>query len=175
MLMNYTIKSKRFILRPFRKGDEESLTRNINDKEVYRYTLRIPYPYKPSDAKKWIKYCAKEFKKKNRKELPFAIELYGSVIGAVGFKNIEKHKAEIGYWLGRKYWNKGIITEALKLATNFGFRKLKLKRIYAPIFTKNKASARVLEKNGYKFEGILKKNCFKDEKFFDEALYAKVR
>jgi len=48
------IQTKRFILRPYRKGDEKSLVENINDKNVSKFMLNIPYPYKPKDAKKWI-------------------------------------------------------------------------------------------------------------------------
>ncbi|MFH0868271.1 MAG: GNAT family protein [Candidatus Woesearchaeota archaeon] len=171
--MNKIIKSKKFILRPYRKGDEESLIKNINDKVIYRYTCNIPYPYKQKDAKQWIARCKKRNKKKT--EINFAIDINRKVVGGAGFLNIENHKAEIGYWLGKKYWGKGIVTEAVKLVTNFGFKKLHLKRIYATVFLKNKASARVLEKNGYKREGIMRKFHLKDGKFLDAILYAKVK
>jgi RimJ/RimL family protein N-acetyltransferase len=67
------------------------------------------------------------------------------------------------------------MTEAVKLITKFGFEKLKLKRIEAFVFTFNKASKRVLEKAGYKLEGILRKNSKKGNKFFDDYLFAKIR
>lgn len=67
------------------------------------------------------------------------------------------------------------MTTALKLITSFGFTKLKLKRIYAFVFTFNKASARVLIKNGYKKEGLLRKNVIKEGKLIDNYLFAKVR
>jgi len=67
------------------------------------------------------------------------------------------------------------MTQAVKLVTKFGFEKLKLRRIYAYIFSFNKASMRVLEKNGYKLEGILKKDTKKDNKFLDCYLFAKVK
>ena len=169
------IKSKRFIIRPYKKGDEESLQKNINDKAVYRYTLRIPCPYTMKEAKKWISQCVKSKKRINKKEIHFAIDADREVIGVIGFIKIEKHKAEIGYWLGKKYWNKGTMTEAVKVMTNFGFKKLKLKRIYAGVFTKNKASAHVLKNNGYKLEGLLRKNDLKDGKFVDMLMYAKIK
>jgi len=105
----------------------------------------------------------------------FVIDIDGRVVGSIGFSNIEGHKAEIGAWLAEKYWNRGIMTEAARLATKFGFEKLKLKRIYAYTFSFNKASMKVLKKNGYKFEGILRKNIKKDNKFFDDYLFAKVK
>src|SRR3989338_4215183 len=96
------IRTKRFILRPYRKGDEESLQKNINDKEVYKYTLRIPYPYKLKDAKWWINYNFRLEKKKNPNEINFAVVINGKVVGGIGLMNKESnHKAEIGYWIGR--------------------------------------------------------------------------
>ena len=167
------IKSKRFVLRPYRKGDEKSLQNNINDRDIYKYTDRIPYPYRLVDAKNWIKKCINSSRKKT--EFNFAIDINGQVVGGIGFDQIKGHSAEIGYWLGKKYWNQGIMGEAIKLVTNFGFRKLKLKRITAHVFHKNKASARILEKNNYKLEGILRKSHSKDGKLYDELLYAKVK
>lgn len=165
------IKSKRFILRPLRNGDEKSLVKNINDKDIYRYTLRIPYPYTMKHAKQWIKLA----KKRNKNKINLAIVINGEVVGGIGINDIQKHKAEIGYWLGKKYWNKDIMTEAVKLMTNFGFNKLRLVRIYAHVRPDNKASTRILAKNGYKLEGVMRKEALKDGKFTDSLLYAKVK
>lgn len=169
------IKSKDFILRPFRKGDEKSLAENINNRNIYRNTLLIPYPYTLKDAGEWITKNLKEARKKRPKEINFVIDINGEVAGSIGFSRIEGHKAEIGYWLAEKYWGRGIMTQAVKLITKFGFEKLKLRRIYVHAFFFNKASMRVLEKAGYKFEGILRKNAMKDGKFIDDYLFAKVR
>lgn len=169
------IKSKKFLLRPYKRTDEKSLIRNINHKDINKYTTRIPFPYKKKDAKNWINHCINLEKKKKKNEINFAIDVYGEVIGGIGFMNIEMHKAEIGYWLAKKYWNRGIMTSAVNLVSTFGIKKLKLKRIYACLFPNNKASVRVLEKNNYKLEGILKKYHFKNGKFIDGLLYAKVK
>lgn len=171
------IKSKKFkfILRKFRKGDEKSLSKNINDKEISKYTTRIPHPYRLKDAKKWIAHSIKEHNKKKLREINFVIDINEDVAGSISLMNIESHKAEIGYWLAKKYWNKGIMTEAVKLVANFGFSKLKLNRIYAPVFSFNKKSARVLEKNKFAFEGLMKKFHNKDEKLYDALLFAKVK
>ena len=64
------IKSKRFILRPYRKGDEESLREHINDKEVSRFISTVPFPYKMSDAHYWIKHNSKLGKSKNQHTYP---------------------------------------------------------------------------------------------------------
>ncbi|HLC62101.1 MAG TPA: GNAT family protein [Candidatus Nanoarchaeia archaeon] len=171
------IKSKSFILRTYRKGDEKSLREHINNKEVSRFmSSRVPFPYKTKDAKWWIKHCSKLERTKNSNEINFAIDINGKVVGGLGLMNKEKnHKAEIGYWLGKKYWNKGIMTKAVKLMTDFGFKKLKLKRVYATVFPKNKASVRILEKSNYKLEGLMSKHHKKNGKYFDALLYARIK
>jgi len=169
------IKSKKFVLRPYRKGDEKSSAENINNKKIYRNTLHIPYPYTLKDAKKWIAKNLKEAKKKNPTKINFVIDINNEIAGSVGFHKIKGYEAEIGYWLAEKYWGKGIMTKAVKSVTKFGFEKLKLKRIYASVFPFNKASRQVLKKAGYKFEGILRKEVKKDNKFLDAYLLAKVK
>ncbi len=168
------LKAKRFILRPYRKGDEESLVKNINDKKVSRYmTPRVPYPYTKKDAMQWLGQCRAYARTK--KGYPFAIIIDNKVIGSVSLENIDLHKAELGYWLGRKYWGQGIMTEAVKMVTHFGFHKLELKRIYARAVVHNKASQKVLEKNGFSYEGLLRKDFYRNGKTFHTKLYAKVR
>jgi RimJ/RimL family protein N-acetyltransferase len=169
------IESKRFILRPFKKGDEKLLMQNINNRTIARNTLRIPYPYKLKDARWWINHNLKLDKKKKKHEINFAIEVDGKVVGGIGLDKIWQHCAEIGYWLGKKYWGQGIMTKAVKLVTQHGFNKLKLRRIYAFVFPWNKASVAVLKKNGYKFEGKLRKHVRKGNKFLDDYLFAKVK
>ncbi len=113
---------------------------------------------------------------KNKKEIVLAIDINKEVIGAVGLHDISKdHKAEIGYWITKKYQGRGIASKAVKEVTNFGFHTFKLKRITAHIFSENKASVRVVEKSGYKFEGVLKKYIRKNGKYYDALLYAKVK
>lgn len=173
--MDKIIKTKDFTLRPFRKGDVKSLQKNINHKEIYRYTLRIPYPYTINDAKGWIALNLKLSKKKKKEEINFAIDINNEVAGGIGLRDIKAHKAEIGYWLGKKYWNKGIMTKAVRLITDYAFKELRLCRVYAAIAPQNKASARVLIKSGYEIEGLLRKNEIKDGEICDSVMYAKIK
>ncbi|KPJ73052.1 hypothetical protein AMJ48_02300 [Parcubacteria bacterium DG_74_1] len=170
------IRSKKFILRPFRRGDEKSLMKNINNPTIARNTLRIPYPYKLKDARWWINRNLKLARKKKKIEINFAIEMNKEIIGGVGLdKMFYGHSAEIGYWLGKKYWGQGIMTEAVKLVTKYGFNKLKLSRIYAFVFSFNRASAAVLKNAGFKYEGKLRKHVKKGNKLLDDLLFAKVK
>lgn len=169
------IKSKKFVLRKYRKGDEKALQRNINNRKVARYMSSVPYPYTAKDAKEWIGKDLKWQKERKSAQVNFVIDINGEVVGAVGFSNINwEHKAEIGYWLAEKYWKQGIMTEAVKLAVKFGFKKLKLKRIFATVFSPNLASKRVLEKSGFTLEGVMRKHHKKHNRFYDSYLLSKV-
>jgi [ribosomal protein S5]-alanine N-acetyltransferase len=81
----------------------------------------------------------------------------------------------LGYWLGEEFWGRGIMTEAVAAFTDFCFENFLLRRIYAEAFANNPASARVLEKAGFAFEGRLKNNVFKDGQLLDSLLYARTK
>ena len=126
------IKTKKFVLRPYNKGDIDSLIEIMNDKTFSRFMSTVPYPYKRKDAEDWLRKCANFKTNKIRK--CFALEIEGKIVGGISLDAIDKHKAEIGYSLGKKYWNKGIITEALKLVTDFGFKEFKLKNYVKNVY-----------------------------------------
>jgi RimJ/RimL family protein N-acetyltransferase len=170
------IKSKRFILRPLKKGDAESIAKHANNKTVSKNTSTIPHPYGLSDAEDWIKEKLIQYKVKNFADVVWAIEIDGEACGAIGLHKIrEGHKAEVGYWLGEKYWGQGVMTEAVKLINQYGFKMFKLKRIYAFVYLFNEGSKRVLEKSGFNLEGILKKHAKKGNKYIDAYLLAKIK
>jgi len=166
------IKTKRFTIRHYKKTDKENLIKNINDKDISRFLSHVPYPYGPKDADIFLKKVLNKKRKDNK--LDFAVEIEGEVAGGGGIcKN--GHQAEIGYWLAKKHWGKGLATEIARELVKYGFGELKLKKLTAKVFLLNKASARVLEKNGFKLEGILKKDLFKNGKYYDIYLFAKVK
>jgi ribosomal-protein-alanine N-acetyltransferase len=108
----------------------------------------------------------------------FAIEYGGEFCGMIGLvpqTDIYRLTAEIGYWLGEPFWNKGIITNAVAMITDYGFDKLGLIRIHTGIFEYNNASMKVLEKNGYKKDCVFEKSIIKDGKIFNEHRYSKVK
>jgi RimJ/RimL family protein N-acetyltransferase len=100
------------------------------------------------------------------------------VVGGIGFAGLQvgkSHWAELGYWLAKPYWNLGVMTEAVKIVSNFAFKEFGLQRITAHVFSFNLGSARVLEKAGFQCEGVLRQHYKKDGKIFDGKLYAKVK
>lgn len=164
------LKGSQFVLRPLRKGDEKSLQRNVNDREIARNTASIPYPYTLRHARSWVS------RKPSREDFILAITVDDAVVGGIGLHHIERdHKAELGYWLGKDYWGRGIVTEAVQHFTSYGFRHFGLKRIYAYVFPFNTGSIRVLEKVGFHYEGRLVKNALKNGKYLDDLVYAKAK
>lgn len=152
------------------------LLRHADDPEV-AYNLRniFPNPYTEEDARGWIEICstADEYYNYNR-----AIVIEGEAVGGIGLirgSDVYCKTAEIGYWLGRAFWGRGIMSEAVKAICEYGFRSFDVVRIYAGAFARNAGSRRVLEKNGFILEGIHKKNVYKNGEYDDSCMYALVR
>ncbi len=111
-------------------------------------------------------------------ETVFAIANATETIGSIGMlpqSDVARLSAEVGYWLGQSFWGRGIATESLKFLTEYAFAELGLVRLYATVLEWNPASARVLEKAGYEYEGLMRKSAIKDGQIVDQWLYAKVR
>jgi ribosomal-protein-alanine N-acetyltransferase len=87
-------------------------------------------------------------------------------------QDVYRKTAILGYWLSEELWGKGIVSEAVKLVTNYAFTQLDLIRLQASVYSKNPASMRVLEKAGYQKEGVMRNAVIKNGVVMDEHLYA---
>jgi len=153
--------TKRLILRQPRMKDAQDLLRNINNLKVSRYMNVVPYPCSLEDEKTFINRSLKAAKKRKREDYNFVIELKSEKraiggIGIVGFNRLNE-TAKVGYWLGEKYWKQGITSEALEALIKFAFDRLKIRRLEATVSCQNKASVKLLEKFGFKREGLRRK------------------
>jgi RimJ/RimL family protein N-acetyltransferase len=88
---------------------------------------------------------------------------------------VSRFTAELGYWLGEAYWRRGITTAAVRAVVQHGFDMLPLHRVEAYVYATNPASARVLEKAGFAFEGRLRRSVVKAGQVLDSLLYARLR
>ena len=159
-------------IRPWRLEDAESLAKHANNRKVW-LALRdcFPHPYTIADAHKFLQRTIKE-----EPATHFCIDVATKAIGGIGIRlgsDVHRNTAELGYWLGEKFWGRGIMTEAIAAFKDFCFNNFQLRRLYAEPFANNPASARVLDKTGFVFEGRLKNNVTKDGKLLDSVLYAK--
>jgi [ribosomal protein S5]-alanine N-acetyltransferase len=159
-------------LRDWSFNDAPSLAKYANNRKIWQ-NMRdgFPYPYTEKDAQGWIHIAMA------RSGTAFAIATETEVIGAIDFRpqtDVYRKSAEVGYWLAEPYWGHGIATMALTRLTKYAFATFNLVRLYACVFAWNPASARVLEKAGFKMEGRHVKAVFKDGHLVDELLYALV-
>ena len=163
-------------LSALRPADKTALVEYLNDREIYEHTLCIPHPYSEEDAIKYLA-TAKEATNKHGHPIHFAIRDESErIIGSCGFDDLRYgHRAEIGYWLAKPFWGRGITTDVVRAVCKFAFAEWKLVRITALVFVFNDASAGVLEKSGFVLEGVLRKHDQKDGKFIDTKLYALVK
>jgi ribosomal-protein-alanine N-acetyltransferase len=159
-------------LREFKPGDETLLVSYLNDEAVTKFiSARLPQPYTNEAAAWWVSTGSKM-------GIVRAItkdgELVGSISATVG--DFERQKsAEIGYWIAQQFWGEGFASQALAELSKTIFANTEIVRLYAPVFEGNQASARVLEKCGFKLEAILEKAIYKDGSFYNEHHYAYVR
>jgi ribosomal-protein-alanine N-acetyltransferase len=165
---------ERCTIRPWRLDDAESLAKYANNHKLW-LTLRdvFPHPYTIPDAHEFLQRAISD-----QSTTKFCIEVNGRAVGGMGIhpgEDVHSHTATLGYWLGEDFWGRGIMTEAVAALTDFCFDNFPLRRISAEVFANNPASARVLEKAGFVFEGRLKKYVIKDGKLLDSLLYAQTR
>lgn len=162
-------------LRTLRPEDAPSLAAFGDNRNIWiNVTDRFPHPYTLEDARIFIG---------RRLETPepavtLAIAVEDLAVGVIEVRagtDVRRRTAEAGYWLAEPYWGRGIMTEALTLITAYAFERFEFDRIEARVFAWNPASARVLEKAGYTFEGRLRRACFKDGKVTDDLVYAALR
>lgn len=171
------INTPRLLLREFKIKDSKELAKSLNNLNVTRWLLTYSYPYRFKNAKEWIYKTLKKAKKKPREDYDLAIILKdkGELVGNIGLMEINRKqkRAEVGFWVGEEYWGKHYASEALKAILEFGFKRLKLKKIKAQVYVGNKSSERVLTKYGFKKEGKVRKKYISkaDGKTHDTNIY----
>lgn len=159
------------------ESDKPSLIKYINDPEIYKYTLKIPHPYLEKDAEFQINFVEKSRIEEGILKHWAVKNKTDELIGGIGFHSKygkHSHKDEIGYWLGKPFWNNSIMTDVVKKICTIGFSEFNLTRIEATVFVNNDASKRVLEKSGFRREGTLKNYHYKDGELLDVDLYARL-
>ena len=162
--------STEFKLRAWTMNDLPSMVKHANNfKIANNLSDGFPHPYTEEHGKKFLKMFMED-----NSQLILCIEVNGEAVGSMGIhprKDIYRKNAEIGYWLGEPFWGQGIIGKLIPEMVTKGFEMFDIERIYAPIFGRNKASQRVLAKNGFVVESRLEKTIFKNGEFEDEVVF----
>jgi RimJ/RimL family protein N-acetyltransferase len=167
-------------LSEFGWSDKPALVQHLNDRDIYDRTLRIPFPYTDASADEWLALIAKIAEQQGR-QVHWAIRTADdALIGGCGFSGFQadksqSHRAEVGYWLAKPFWGRGIMTAVVRRVCQHAFEEFGLAKIIAHVASHNPASARVLEKCGFQQEGFLRKHFLKDGQFLDARLFALLR
>ncbi len=161
------------VLREWKKSDSTALAKIANNKKIWDNVRdRLPYPYTGQDAKEWLTLV-----KKQKIVTTFCIEADGELAGSIGFtlkEDVYRKSAEIGYFIGENFWGRGIATEAIRQLVDYIEKNFDLVRIYAEVFEYNKASMKVLEKNGFYLESIRKKAAIKNNIVINDFVWVKI-
>ena len=143
------LNTTRLKLRKIQVEDVPSLVQYANNRKISDNILNIPYPYQEPDAVFRIGYVFQGFKNKTRYVFAIVVKDHEEFIGEISLHlDNAGNLAELGYWIGEPFWNKGIATEAVEAVLKFGFTQLNLNTIYATCHEENIASYKVLTNNG---------------------------
>jgi RimJ/RimL family protein N-acetyltransferase len=162
-----------FELREWQLSDVASLVENANSVCIWNSVRdRFPHPYSEEDGIRFIETVSDSPKP----AADMAIVVEGKAVGGIGMvfrTDVERISAEMGYWLGENYWNRGIMTAAVREMTEYVFTRFhELRKIFALVFDFNTASQRVLQKAGFEREAVLKEEAIKNGKVVDEHYYS---
>ncbi|MCA9300493.1 MAG: GNAT family N-acetyltransferase, partial [Phycisphaerales bacterium] len=125
-----TLKTERLVLRPMVDGDASSLAALAGEKEIAATTTNIPHPYTEQDARSWIATHASI--EADGRGVHYGIEFVGHLVGVISLMVSPMHqRAELGYWIGKPYWNKGVASEAASAMLAHAFLDLGMHRVYA--------------------------------------------
>ena len=168
------LESQRLLLRQFNLSDSFSFFKNCGKDEKASLFLSWNPHQNAYESEEYLKSVIEQYE--DPKFYNWAIELKetGEVIGSIGVNHPEdKNKScQIGYYVGSDFWNKGIITEALKTVIDYLFEEVELNRVAARHDIENGASGRVMAKANMTFEGILRESKLKGNKFCSLAIYS---
>ena len=174
--MQPSLTTSRLILRPFTLSDAPEVQRLAGEREIASTTLNIPHPYREGVAEAWINTHREHYNQ--GRLITFAITRRADerLLGAISLRpNADHDHAELGYWLGKPYWNQGYTTEAALAILQYGFETFGLNRIYASHLSRNPASGRVMQKIGMRYEGCLRQHVKKWSVYEDLERYGILR
>ena len=168
-----TVQTEHLLLRAFTLSDAARVKELAGAFEIADTTGHMPHPYLDGMAEEWISGQADEFRDGDAATFAITLRDKGELMGAIGLTiQSHHHRAEMGYWLGVPYWNRGYMSEAARAVIEYGFEQLHLNRIYSSYFPRNPASGRVMQKAGMKYEGALREHFVRWTKPEDLVYYS---
>jgi diaminopimelate epimerase len=169
--------TERLTLRPLTHDDSPAVAVLAGDKRISDMTLTVPYPYEQKHATSWISTHAVSHTAGLSTIWAIVEKTTGNLVGTIGIVYNRHNSAEIGYWLGVPFWNKGYTSEASLAVLRYAFelRTPPLQRVDSHHFFGNEASGRVMQKMGMTFEGNCMNAALKHGRALNVARYAITR
>ena len=141
--MSIIINTERLTLKKIEKKDLNVLVNHLNNWNVLKWLVNVPYPYTFNDAEKWLEKSA-------NKELALNIYLRNDLIGGITIDKRTSNKIPVlGYWLAKQYWGKGDATEACNSIISYFFSNNFENKLYASHMLKNEKSKKILLNIGF--------------------------
>ncbi len=162
-------------LRKWGRDDAPALSLLLDGIDRRYLSDRLPHPYTPADGEQWLDMVLEQ---EGKAGVFRAILVDGELAGSISVEqkgDVYRRDGEIGYLLAAGYWSKGIMTEAVRQICPIAFRELDIIRITGLVFQPNAASRRVLEKNGFVPEGLMRNAVTKDGVSYDLCIYGKLK
>ncbi len=168
-----TLETKRLLLRPFNLSDAKNVQLYAGDFSIADVTLNVPHPYEDGMAEQWIESHQKKYEDGELINYAITLKPHQEIIGAIGL-TIEKRfsRAELGYWIGKPFWSRGICTEAALALIDYAFLNHDIHKIISTHLVRNPASGRVMQKIGMTQEGTFKEHVKKWDKWEDINFYS---
>ncbi|MCA9739033.1 MAG: GNAT family N-acetyltransferase [Gemmatimonadota bacterium] len=156
-----TLHGEGLTLRPFVPQDADRVQRLAGAFEVADTTLNVPHPYPDGAAEAWILTHTTGWDLRSFCTLAVEVPETG-IVGTMSLHlELLHRRGELGYWIGRPFWNRGYATRAARALLDFGFDVLDLNRVQAQYLVRNPASRRVMEKIGMRYEGTRRQYMIK--------------
>lgn len=162
-------------LSPLADADQDRIVRHLNDAQIARWMRQVPHPYGSTEFQTFLR-IADAAAEKHGTPVHFTIHLSGQgPVGGFGFEQLcAGQSVEIGYWLGRAFQDRGIMTRVVPAACRYAIESWQVKQLTAHVFVGNAASARVLQKSGFVCEGLREQHLKKGEQWIDAQRYVLV-
>ena len=167
------VRTKRLLLRKMTIEDAPALFEMRSSDDIMRYLDR-PYHRSVEDSLEMLRKISESLEK--NEAIGWAISLHEKpeMIGNISYHRVERehHRAEIGYMLQPAYWRQGILSEAMAVVLDYGFRVMKLHSIEGNVNPRNLASSALLKKFGFVREAYFRENYLYNGKFIDTEIYS---
>lgn len=174
MIEKPILETPRLRLRPLERSDISAIQKAAGNREIADTMISLPHPYPANEAERY--FARQQAESEAGRSVTFTIEhkAEGWFCGLVELRDIDREhsQGELSFWLAVEAWGQGYMSEVVQAVVRFGFEGLGLNRLYAYHMLRNPASGRVLEKNGFKQEGLLRQRVRKWGQFEDVALWA---